>query len=326
MALRQLALVPVALLGRGLVVQPLLDLPRAPGPVGLERSDGRAPRLPLAQHAICQGARARAFGHVLRHQAAHVGDQGVHAPPDREHRVERLARQRVALLAPVVLRGLGLHGALVGAEFLVEQAAAVESMLAQHALAPGVDGVHGRVVHALCGQCQAPGGLGARRTLGVAGQQLRQEAVAVGHGGLAPEAPGGFEQARADAVGQLARGGAREGHHQDLGRAQRAGKAVLGAMAEHQAQVERGDGPGLAGAGAGLDEAATPEREVDGVQRGGLGRAHADTSGAGAAVSGPPPGCACTRTCSVAQSASGPQTPWARASKRPSADSASKSG
>src|SRR5256885_8003421 len=33
-------------------------------------------------------------------------------------------------------------------------------------------------------------------------------------------------------------------------------------MPQHQAQVERGDGPGLAGAGAGLDQAAAPQREA----------------------------------------------------------------
>jgi hypothetical protein len=44
--------------------------------------------------------------------------------------------------------------------------AAVEGVLAQHALAPGVDGVHGRVVHGLGGHRQAPGGLLARGPAG----------------------------------------------------------------------------------------------------------------------------------------------------------------
>jgi hypothetical protein len=36
------------------------------------------------------------------------------------------------------------------------------------------------------------------------------------------------------------------------------------AVAQHQAQVEGGDGEGLAGAGAGLDEAAAVQRETQG--------------------------------------------------------------
>ena len=199
-------------------------------------------------------------------QAAHVLHQGIHAGPDGQHGIQRGAGQRIALLAPVVLGGFGLALLLVGLQGFVEQAAAVEGMLAQHALAPGVDGVDGRVVHAFGGHGQAPGGLLACRAFGVGLQQGLQQAVVCGHRPLATEAGHGFDQAGADAVGQLARGCAREGHDQDVGRHQGPPEGLRAAVPQHQAQVEGGDRPGLAGAGAGLDQAAAVQGKVGGVE------------------------------------------------------------
>ena len=47
----------------------------------------------------------------------------------------------------------------------------------------------------------------------------------------------------------------------------RAGEGGVAAVAQHQAQVEGGDGEGLAGAGAGLDEAAAMRGETQGSGR-----------------------------------------------------------
>ncbi len=291
-----------------------------------QRGHGVAARLLGLLHAVGQRACAGAGRQVLRGQAAHVVHQRLHAAPHGQHGVQGGAIERVALLAPVVLRSLDLHGGFVGAQFLVKQVAAVKGVFAQHALAPGIDGVHGRVVHAFGGQRQAPGGLGARRAIGVGGQQIGQEGIVRGHGRLAPKALRRFYQAGADAVRQFARGGAGEGHHQNVGRAQRAGKGLAAPVAEHQAQVERSNGPGFARARAGLDEAAAPQREIDGVQRRAVGatvqgRAHAASPVAGAGL--PASGWMRTCTCSRAQSASGPPMDAARASKRPSSVSVS---
>ncbi len=191
----------------------------------------------------------------------------MHVGPLRERELQRLAGERVAVLAPVVLRGLGQQHALVGGELLVEGVAAVEGVLAQHALAPGVDGEHRRVVHGLGRHRQAPGGVAARGRVGVGGEQRVEQGIGLAPCLLVAEPGRGLAQALADALGELARGGAGEGHHQDLGRQQRAHEDGVGvAVAEHQAQVERGDGPGLAGAGAGLDEAAAAQREAYGVE------------------------------------------------------------
>ena len=189
--------------------------------------------------------------------------------PDLQGLVQQLVGQRVALLAPVVLRGLGLSLAFVRLQRFVEEVAAVEGMLAQHALAPGVDGVDGRVVHAFGRHGQAPGRAFTGRAFRVGLAQRVQEAVVGRRFGLATKALHGLDQAPAYAIRQLARGRAREGHDEDVGRHQRplegrAADAVQAALAmpQHQAQVERGDGPGLAGAGAGLDQAAAPQREA----------------------------------------------------------------
>ena len=154
---------------------------------------------------------------ALAQQVAHVLVQRGLVAPDLQQFPQRLFRQRIAFAPPVVLHRLGQQGLLVGDQFLVEQAAAVEGMFAQHALAPGIDGVHAGLVHALGGHRQLPGRLVACLLVGVVGQQALQERVG-GRRRLAAKAACCFEQAGPDAVGQLARGCAREGHDQDLGR------------------------------------------------------------------------------------------------------------
>ena len=177
---------------------------------GRERFPALA-RQPLDQ--LAEAARTGVFRQGLADQLARIFGQRIDISPHAQCHVELRAGQRVELLAPVVLRRLDLHRAFVGGEFLVEQATAVERVLAQHALAPGVDGVHGRVVHALGRQAQPPRGAAAGRAFRVVGQQIDQEGVAVVGLGFAAKAARGFKQARSDAVGQLTRGGAREGHH-----------------------------------------------------------------------------------------------------------------
>jgi hypothetical protein len=105
--------------------------------------------------------------------------------------------------------------------------------------------------------------------------QARQQRVAFLRLRFAAEAACGFEQAGADALGQFPRGGLGERHHQDLRRHPRLEgsvfRAVRACVAEHQAHVQRRDRPGLAGAGAGFDQAAAPEGEAQDVE-GGHGR------------------------------------------------------
>ena len=225
------------------------------------------------RQSLAQAAPSVGIGRHFSQQRLHIGQERIHAGPNRQHLRQRVGRQAVALLAPVILHGLGEQGFFVGHQLLFKQAGAVKSVLAQHALAPGVNGVDAGVVHALSGHGQAPGGLLARGRVGVIGQQVLQVVVGLVRHSLAAKTPGGLQQARSDAVGQLPRGGAGEGHHQNVGRHQGPGKARLGrAVAQHQAHVQRGNRPGFAGTGAGFNQARAPQREASGVQCFGHGR------------------------------------------------------
>ena len=227
---------------------------------------------------------------ILGQQAADLFEEVIDLRPDGQESVELIGRQRIALLSPVVLNRLGQERGLVGDQLLVEQAAAIEGVLAQHALAPGIDGVDGRLVHPLGGHGQPPGGLHPRRFIRVVRDQGAEEVVFRRGRGVAPEAAGRREEAGADAVGQFTGGRPGEGHHQDFGWHQGALEAVLPAVAEDQTQIERGDRPGLARPGGGLDQAAAPQGKLCGDQvlacRWRLGRHAAVTSLSGASSCG----------------------------------------
>jgi hypothetical protein len=112
---------------------------------------------PVSAQCIHPRSRRPPQRHVFTQQRLHILDQGLHIGPDLQRRLQHLARQRVALLAPVILCSLGLTLAFIGLQRFIKQIAAVERMLAQHALAPGVYGVDGGIVHALRSHVQPPG-------------------------------------------------------------------------------------------------------------------------------------------------------------------------
>ena len=165
----QASAIPVFFVVCGLPVQPVLHRLRALGPALAQLLHGLgALGAGLRQH-LCQGLMGVHRGRGLRGQGAHVGHQRFHIAPDGQHLLQRWGVQRVAALAPVVLRGFGAQGFFVGYQCFVKQAAAVKGVFAQHALAPGVDRVDGGLVHALGGVVQRPGGLAARRACRVVG-------------------------------------------------------------------------------------------------------------------------------------------------------------
>ncbi len=160
---------------------------------------------------------------------------------------------------------------MVGFQGLGKQAAAVESVLAQHALAPAVDGRHCGFVHPLRGHVQAVGASCPQRWLVVIAQLLKQR---IRLAQLATEKARGFCKTGTDAFAQLLGSSVGEGHHQDLWRQQLAAKALLATMAEHQAQVQRRDGEGLAGTGAGFDQLAAVQGKRQGQGGRGNTKAH----------------------------------------------------
>ena len=274
------------------------------------------PRFALGLHAV-QGLRQRAGrggGQFLVDQVTDVGVQRRHILPDLSHLRHSRRVQRVQLLAPIVLHGLQPQPGFVGDQAFLEQAAAVKGVLAQHALAPGVDRVDGRFVHGLRGQRQAVGGLLACGAFGVFGQQFLHEIFFRRH--AAPKHLRRLGQPGADAVRQLARRGAGEGHHQNVRRHERTHRPrVVTAVTQHQPHIQGRNRPGLAGARAGLDQVAAAQRKTAHMK--GL-CAHSSSPPVGSAK-GSPVHCA-------AQASSGAYTRSASVSKRPSASKASSVG
>ncbi|MNE54784.1 hypothetical protein D3C80_1495960 [compost metagenome] len=136
-----------------------------------------------------------------------------------------------------------------------------------------MDGRDGGLVHPFRSQAQQARTAGpAFGGIGVA--QLHQQTIVLRL--RLGEAMRRLGQAQTDAVAQFLRRGVGEGHHEDFRRAQRPGERLLTAMGKHQAHIEQGDGEGLAGTGAGLDQAAAVQREIEHIEL--HGRAHAASS------------------------------------------------
>ena len=243
-----------------------------------------------------------------RNPPQHPGEplaQGLRRPPEGLQQQRRtVGRLGVDHGAPVVPHRLGPGRRRVGGQLQLEQAAAVEGVLPQHAVAPAVDGGHRRLVHPLRRLLEAAAGLGTLAGIGVVAPEPLQQRVRRRQFRLA-ETAGGIRQPGADALAQLPGGRVGEGHHQDAGRRQGLGEGVVPTVPQHQAKVQGGDGEGLAGAGAGLDEPAAVQGQGQGVQ-----------PVRGAHGSAPP----------ASASHSGWYSLRARASNSPAASSARKSG
>jgi hypothetical protein len=142
----------------------------------------------------CTSAISTPSDRRARRRADDVGafDQFAHrlfsAPtsPQQDSSASSERVERIDLLAPVIVRRIFEQRLLVAHQFFVEQAAAVEGVLAQHALAPGVDGEDGRFVHRLRRQLQAVRSLLLRAVIGIGFQQRVEIVVAL----LAPRACG----------------------------------------------------------------------------------------------------------------------------------------
>ena len=133
-------------------------------------------------------------------QRLHVFDQRMHVRPDVQRSFQHLARQWVALLAPVVLRGLGLALAFIGLQRFIKQVAAVKSVFAQHALAPGVNGVDGSIIHALRSHIEPPCSSVARIAFGVSIAQVTQKGIVRSRFSLATKTLHGLNQTGANTV------------------------------------------------------------------------------------------------------------------------------
>ena len=128
-------------------------------------------------------------------------------------------------------------------------------MVLEHALTEAVDGGDGGLVHAGEGIAeQDPGPLLGNRLPGLV-QQLPKQGIIRS---LAFQHIQGITDPLANPTAQLLSGGLGKGDHQDLVHAQ--------APFQEEAEKEEGNGVGLAGTGAGLDEDLAVQVEGQGVE------------------------------------------------------------
>ncbi len=236
----------------------------------------------------------------LAEQAAQRGQQrlGPLQPGEDGGRTARRGGGQFA--PPEILHHFTHQGRVVGHQLRIEGLAALEGALCQRALAKAVDGVDGGEIEALDGQCQQrlrPFGRDARQQLGKQGiggcsigrrglaSAIDSSAIDLMPFGLSLSKPSALRRAQgerkiqvrcsrlihllhrrprlhqpsADAAAQLRRRRLGEGNHQNALHRQR--------LLQHQAQVERRDGPRLARAGAGLDGVEASEGRSDDVER-----------------------------------------------------------
>ncbi|KWV88091.1 hypothetical protein PFLmoz3_02291 [Pseudomonas fluorescens] len=201
-------------------------------------------------------------GPLAAEQRTHPWHQRRGATPIIAHPVERIVVHWVAEQSPVVAQHFAQQVAMVGFQGLCEQAAAVERMFAQHALAPTVDRGDCGFIHPLRGDVQA---------IGTGGPLLRIILLAqIGNQRIrlfdfVTEEARGFGQADADTFTQFLGSGVGERHHEDLRWQQFAAETgFITAVAEHQTQVQGGDGEGLSGASTGFNQLAAFERKRQG--------------------------------------------------------------
>ncbi len=181
---------------------------------------------------------------------------------------QRFGVQRVVEGAPVIAHHFLLQFMLVVFQVEREQAAAIEGVFPQHAVAPTVDGGNRGFVHPLGGQLQAasaggPGGLGV---LAAQRQKKRVFTLITKYGSR-------LHQPMTNTFAQFLGGGVGERDHQNFRRGERAheGGVVLAVLpAQHQAHVKQRDGEGFPRARAGFDQTAAVKRQRQRVQRGGL--------------------------------------------------------
>ena len=146
-------------------------------------------------------------------QRSHARHQGGGAAPVGTHPVQRVAVHGVAKQPPVIAQHFAQQVAVIGFQGLGKQAAAIESVLAQHALAPTVNGRDRSLVHPLGGDIQTPGAssplLGSKLVTQFFDQGIRRV-------DLATKIACGFCQAGTDAVAQFFGGSISKGHHENL--------------------------------------------------------------------------------------------------------------
>ena len=224
---------------------------------------------------LCQAAAQQVVHFAHRSGARRLpGQQTADAPvqrvgvgsQDREQQVQPGPLLRIDHVTPVIPHRLGAQFRKVGFELLFEQAAAIEGVFTQHPVAPAMNGRHRRLVHPFRSQLQLPCAARAFQRLRMVVEQAPQCRVG-GVGCIPPEMPRRAQQPFVDARPQFPRCGIGKGDHQDARRQQGLGEGPVATVTQHQPQIKGRDGEGLAGSGAGLDQAAPVQGKIGRIQQ-----------------------------------------------------------
>ena len=176
-------------------------------------------------------------------------------------------RNGVEPFAPIVLHGTQTQLVTVFHPALLEQTGAVKGMGLEHATAPAMDSEDGGIVHPLRGHIQAMGTLRPLlwRKLG---SEIAQEIIRISGTRFSIfEITCSLGQALTNTTTQFRRCGIGKGHDQNLWRVQRCSiRRSISAMAQNQANVEGGQGPGLTRTGRSLNDVQTVERHRQGIE------------------------------------------------------------
>ena len=177
------------------------------------------------------------------------------------HQKRRPLRLGAGQLMPPEVGEQGVDNfAIVVGQLVVEIATRFKRGVLQGALTEAVDGEDRRLVKTMHRQQQTS----VAGSIRVLGMQFIEQGVVARSLFIHRQQLG---QALTNALAQFGGGSSGKGHHQNLADAE--------LLLQQQARVQRGQGPGFAGAGAGLDQRATGEAVVQQVQ---AGAAHASSS------------------------------------------------
>ena len=146
-------------------------------------------------------------------QRAHTRHQCRGAAPVGAYPVQCIAVHGVAKQPPVITQYFAQQVAVVGFQSLGKQAATVEGMLAQHALAPTVNGRNRSFIHPLGGDIETSGASGPLLGSKLVTQFLDESIRSLD---LATEISRCFCQTGTNAVAQLFGRCIRKGHNEDL--------------------------------------------------------------------------------------------------------------
>ena len=170
-------------------------------------------------------------------------------------------RQGIArhLAAPEVVHHLHAQGRVVGEQVKRHRHARGERGVGQGALAEAVDGEDRCLIEGVQRLVEPQRHVGVSQA--VLGAQGLQQRVNKGLGQRRPGAAQARQrlgQARTHTLAQFRRGRIGEGHDQYL--------LHIEPVLQQQAQIQAAEGPGLAGAGGGLDQAGAGQRAIKNIQ------------------------------------------------------------